>query len=170
MVKWVLELAFLVLSSWIASTSNTAVLFEKNRNLNTVILVHTSKDYSKDNRNILAYCGQGLWSVAASSVFSRKQPIPVSKYTRFNPVKDFYGNSKSKTCFSKIAVNSGLNSDQPNWQRKKHNFHLENARIKSVTRKLARVESPSISIELMVEDLSLEVCAQVRQQTNEKLP
>jgi hypothetical protein len=148
------ELTGLLLCSWISSTSN-AFCFEKSQNLNAVFLVRSSKN----NRNKIATYSQGQMCSAPSTVFRRNHRVPVSKYIRFKSINVFNANSESKTYLPKLAVFSGLNSDQPNWQRKKQNFHQENARIKSVTRKLARVESSSISIELMVEDLSLEVCA-----------
>ena len=59
---------------------------------------------------------------------------------------------------SRTPIFGGNQADQQH--KKKQNFQLENSRIKSVTRKLAKVESPSISIELMVEDLTLEVILQ----------
>ncbi len=150
------ELTFLLLCIWISSTSN-AFCFEKSQNLNTLFVVRNSKG----NRNKFAFCGQGPSSIAVSSAFSRNYHVSVLKCIRFKPINVFVSNIASKPRFSKLSVHSGPNSDQPNWQRKKQNFHLENAKIISVTRKLARVESPSISIELMVEDLSLEVCSQV---------
>ena len=57
----------------------------------------------------------------------------------------------------RISKVSLLGGNQQEQQKNIPNFQLENSRIKSVTRKLGRAESSSISIELMVEDLSLEV-------------
>jgi hypothetical protein len=117
--------------------------------------------------SLLAYCFQGIsatcysrYSVRSVSYHLMKQGKgELSFDPRFatsNPHSLIQRAVSSPRSAFKGADFGGAGQPEQQ-QKKKQNFQLENSRIKSATRKMARVESLSTSIELMVEDLTLEV-------------